>query len=195
MGASANAWKVLYGLISLATKLLSFAIALLLNRTSLTDLIDLAIGSIFLSTTFVHIMPRADVQIHSSYPFGSLVTITVFAALTLFCFTRDAIAMRDENILTSCETISPQSVMGTELVSECTVVPSPQRSFVISDEFPTLFLYVCVLVNAAAASLWLSALHLADLHHRTGVAIAIQFIEFIAVGTFVARMPISRRVF
>jgi hypothetical protein len=82
--------KLIYGAGAFVSKFLAFVIVFLVRHPNLSDP-D--------SSAFVHILPRAESDIGGSYPYASLVAVIVFAALTLFEFIRDSIAIMDESIL------------------------------------------------------------------------------------------------
>jgi hypothetical protein len=186
-------WKLIFGGISVVTKLIAFTIAVYVERSS-SDLTDLAVGGIFLSSGFVHILPRAESHIGGSYPYASLVAVCVFVGLTLFAFVRDSIALMDENILTNCETINYQTSVSTDLVPDNK--PAPVNPFAISEQFPTIFLYITDVINTIAAGIWLSTRE--DLGVMTDIAsiqLTMQALELIAVGKYVHEMPIPSSIY
>jgi hypothetical protein len=66
---SRSEWKLVYCAISFVTKALSFVLAFFLDRSGIPGLLDFCIGSIFLSISVVHILPRAFAQLSGHYPF------------------------------------------------------------------------------------------------------------------------------
>jgi hypothetical protein len=185
-------WKLVYGGCSLLSKLIAFAIGTVLTRHDLSDLVDLAVGGLFLSSGFIHILPRAEAGVDASYPLASLVAVIVFAALTLFCFIRDSIALMDENILTACDTMN-HSAVRSDLMDEAPppAAPSPP-AFLIADHIPAILLYVVVLAHSAASALWMSSLDASEMNKRAGVIIALQFLEFVGVAKYVRELPVAR---
>jgi hypothetical protein len=195
MTLSRSTWKLIYGGCSLISKLIAFAIGTFLTRPTLSDLVDLAVGGLFLSSAFVHILPRAEAGVDASYPLASLVAVIVFAALTLFCFIRDSIALMDENILTACDTLN-HSAVRSDLMDEAPppAAPAPP-AFLIADHLPTMLLYVVVLAHSAASALWMSSLEAGEMNEHVGVIIALQFLEFVGVARFVRELPVARWVY
>jgi hypothetical protein len=185
-------WKLIYGGCSLLSKLIAFAIGPLLSRPDLSDLVDLSVGGLFLSSAFVHILPRAEAGVGASYPFASLVAVIVFAALTLFCFIRDSIALMDENILTACDA-QDHSAVRADLMADAAqpAAPAPP-AFLVADHLPTILLYVVVLAHSVTSALWMSSLEQSEMDNRAGVVIALQFLEFIGVARFVGGLPVPR---
>jgi hypothetical protein len=171
------------------SKALSFVLAFFLDRSGIPDLIDLCLGSIFLSISFIHLLPRASSHLSGHYPFASLVAMCVFAFLTLFSFIRDSIALMDENILTTCEPVGSAAHSTAQLTDTQPDLPG----FIWSDHIPAVALYVVGLADATATAIWISTLELPEIHARTGVVLALGFIEFAAMGRFVAAigMPIA----
>jgi hypothetical protein len=186
------AWKLIYGLISLVSKVAAYVLAIWLNQTALVDLIDLAIGGVFMSSGFIYVLPRATSRIPSAYPFASLVAVVVFTALTMFCFVRDSIALMDENILATSEAFAPASLQ-QQLTTK--PEPDPGPSFLIADYIPTIVLYVAVMLDAVACAIMLASLDVDSLNDRMGVLIATQFIESIGVGTYLVRLPMPPAIF
>lgn len=191
-------WKLVYGFISLVSKVASFAIAYFLDKVvSYSDLIDLFVGGLFMSSAFVHMLPRAESQINTDFPYASLVAVLVFAAFSLFCFIRDSIALMDENILTPCESCSGTShlVMDADLLESRIPAADPIPTYTILDSLPSAVLYVAVIIDTIADGLWLSTLDLSHMHERTGVTLAMQFLEFIVIGKFIRALPIPKWAF
>jgi hypothetical protein len=190
MGCCTQAeWKLIYGIISLVSKVISFIIAIVLDQNEYSDMIDLAVGCVFLSSGFVHIMPRASSQVRGGYPFSSLIAISVFAVLTLFCFIRDSIALMDENILTTCDTVTYHGGASPDAAAEGDGGGGPLAVFVWADQIPTLALYFAVLAETIATSIWVATLDVGGLREHTAVILVMNFLEFIGVAKFVVSMP------
>jgi hypothetical protein len=189
MSLSHREWKAIYGAIGFVSKFISFAIALVFARPTVSDLADLAVGGLFLSSAFIHILPRAEYAVGGSYPYASLVAVVIFAALTLFCFIRDSIALMDENILTACDTI-PHTTVRSDLVDEPQSPPPP--SFLVADHLPTILLYLVVLVHTVASALWMANLTPDDLTKHAAVVLALQLLEFIGLARYILQLPIRR---
>jgi hypothetical protein len=192
MKLSTTVWKLIYAALSLVSKVAAFVLSIWLHQTDLVDLIDLAIGGVFMSSGFIYVLPRATSRIPSAYPFASLVAVVVFTALTMFCFVRDSIALMDENILATCDAFAPPTTTD-QLTNSPAVDQGP--TFLIADYIPTIVLYVAVVLDAVACAVMLVTDDADGLGDRTGVLIATQFIEFVGVGTYLVRLPIHPAIF
>jgi hypothetical protein len=127
--------------------------------------------------------------VSGSYPLASLIGICIFAFLTLFSFIRDSIALMDDSILTTGEPVGSAADSTAQLTDTQPELPG----FIWSDHIPAVALYVVSLADAIATAIWISTLELSAIHRRTGVVLALGFIEFAAMGRFVSamRMPIA----
>jgi hypothetical protein len=181
-------YKLIFAAISLVSKVVSFVVAVFLDQHEYSDMIDLAVGCVFLSSGFVHIMPRASSQVSGRYPFSSLIAIAVFAVLTLFCFVRDSIALMDENILTTCDTVTYHGSAPPD-PAEKDGGGEPLAVFVWADQIPTLALYVALLADTIAVSIWVATLGTDDLLEHAPVILVMNFLEFIGVAKFVVAVP------
>jgi hypothetical protein len=112
-----------------------------------------------------------------------------FAFMTLFSFIRDSIALMDENILTTCEPVG----CAAEPTAQLTDTQPELPGFMWGDHIPAAALYVVTLADATATAIWIATLDMRAIRARTGVVIALGFIEFAAMGKFVAaiHMPIG----
>jgi hypothetical protein len=152
-------------------------------------MIDLAAGSVFLSSGFVHIMPQTFSQVSGRYPFSSLIAISVFAVLTLFCFIRDSIALMDENILTTCDTVTYGGGAAPDAAAEKEGGGAPLAVFVWADQIPTLALYFALLADTIAVSVWVATLDVGPLREHAAVILVMNFLEFVGVAKFVVSVP------
>jgi hypothetical protein len=178
--------KLIFGGISLVSKVVSFVVAVFLDHHEYSDMIDLAVGCVFLSSGFVHIMPRTSSHVSDRYPFSSLIAISVFAVLTLFCFVRDSIALMDENILTTCEMVTDHD---TEKEDASSTI------FTWAEQVPALALYVALLANTIAVSIWVATLDIDDFIKHTIFILVMNFFEFIGVAKFVVAVPMPNVVY
>jgi hypothetical protein len=195
MGLALASWKLVYGGCALASKLAAFALGRLLLRPDAADLVDLGVGGLLLSSAFVHILPRAEAGVGLAYPLASLVAVAVFAALTLFCFIRDSIALMDENILTACDAANHSAVRADLMEEAPPPAPPAPPPFLVADHLPALLLYAAALAHSAASALWMGALPAPEIHRRVGVVLALQFLECIGVARFVGGLPLSRGIY
>jgi hypothetical protein len=188
--------KLIYGLSAFVSKLLSFLIVFLLRHPNLSDLVDLAAGGLYLSSAFVHILPRAESDIGGSYPYASLVSVIVFAALTLFEFIRDAIAIMDESILQTWDP-STHTTIKSDLTEEPSLPPPPpapaaQSSFHIADHLPIFLLYLVVIGHTVSSALWITNLNADQLKEHAIVILSLQFLEFLGLAKYIGGLPINR---
>jgi hypothetical protein len=173
--------------------LVSFFVATFLCNTSYSDLIDLAIGGIFFSSGFVTLLPRAEANIGAPYPFASLLALIVFIGLSFLQFIRDSLALMDESLVQVCDVESFSRTDGA--ASAESTAPVNDEPFVPSEQFPVALLYGSVLLASFGTSIWLVAGGEEQLNNIGPMIIAMQFVEFMAVGKMVCSMPIRRALY
>jgi hypothetical protein len=180
-------WLYVYASISLVSKLVSFLIGyLLFPQTAIADLIDLGVAGTLLSIAFVHVLPRAEDFVNTTYPFASLVAVIVFVAVTIFTFVRDSLALMDENILTPGDLGSPPATARTTLISDPPETESAgSRGAKLAEIVPTVFLFVSLFVDSVATDLVIAITETSSLTRIAAVQLSIRFLEFIVLAKLV----------
>jgi hypothetical protein len=187
-------WLVSYAAISLVSKLGSFIIAFYITpRDAIADLLDFSVGGALISIAFVHVLPRAEDFVSSSYPFASLVALIVFGAVTMLTFVRDAIALMDENILNATDIPSPQSHAQAEFLNDPPGESTPRLP--IAEYIPTIILYVAVFVDSVATGLVLAITDVETVNLIAPVQVSVRFLEFLVVGRYLMGIPARSQVY
>ena len=190
MGLSRRDVQLICCVFSFVSKLVSFVVGPFLQRESISDVVDVTVGAGLTSISLVHILPRAEDYIAGPYPFAALVALGVFTLLTLFTFIRDSLALMDDTMLTTCDTINMHTTATTDLLDGQQVVE--RQEFMFGENAPTLFLCLSSAVTSVASGILLSSAKIETLQSQAPTHIAIQFLEFIAIARYVAMMPIRK---
>ncbi|OHT01181.1 hypothetical protein TRFO_32128 [Tritrichomonas foetus] len=154
------------------------------------DLIELFIGSFLISFSITCIIPKAELSMSGSYPYASLISLSIFTILTLYNFLHESIALMDENILMTCDVIHSPSASLNEYTP---ISQNDQQKFHFWDNLATIFYYVIYCIYIIIVSLYHSSLdNIEELNSIIPFILTFRLFEAFTMSKFLQKMSIKK---
>lgn len=134
-------------------------------------------------------MPMTESFIGNEYPFSSLITVIVFAIVTLFTFIRDSISLMDESILTVYNSINSQPL--SENKSENEDEKKNEKRFSILENLTYMVIFLMMIITSISNAFYFSSCDIDQLNKSYVIEPILKLLETYSLSKILLLMPIN----